>query len=126
MRQDLNQLLIFDGTSNQKVTALRTATTPTMMSLTIDQKYLVVGHDDSELATVYDLDQVQQMPPVVLPFGHFARSIAQSSGALLTGVRDEGSAEAKPSATWGGGCIDIINFAQLTQPPGFPYPTTFP
>ena len=120
VRQDLNQLLIFDGTSNQKVTALRTATTPTMMSLTIDQKYLVVGHDDSELATVYDLDQMQQMPPVVLPFGHFARSIAQSNGDFLTVVRDEGT------TCVGGSCIDIINFAQLNQPPGFPYRAAFP
>ncbi len=128
MRQDLNQLLIFDGTSNQKVTALRTATTPTMMSFTTDQKYLVVGHDNSELATVYDLDQVQQMPPVVLPFGHFARSIAQSNGDFLTVVRNEGSAAvAEPGTPCGGGsCIDIIDFTQHNQPPGLPYRAVSP
>ncbi|MGA3019067.1 MAG: hypothetical protein ABSF62_18240 [Bryobacteraceae bacterium] len=120
IRQDLNQLLIFDGTSNQKITALRTATTPTMMSLTNDQNYLVVGHDNSELATVYDLNQLQQEPPVVLPFGHFARSIAASNGDFLTVVREEGQTCPPPA------CIDVISFTQLNQPPGFPFRAASP
>lgn len=122
VRQDLNQLLIFDGTSNQKITALRTATTPTTMSLTNDQNYLVVGHDNSELATVYDLNQLQQEPPVIFPFGQFSRSLAASNGDLLTFVRDEGATCPGPLPN----CIDVISFTQLNQPPGSPYRAASP
>jgi len=91
LRQDLNQLLFFDATTNKQITALRTATTPTMMSQTIDGKYLLVGHDNSQLVTVYDLDAMQQVAPVVLPGGHYARSIAASNNALLVLARNEGN-----------------------------------
>jgi|SRR5271157_428523 len=101
LRQDLNQLQIFDGASNQRIVALRTATTPTMMSFTIDQKYLLVANTDSELVTRYDLDQMQRVGSVVLPPGHFGLSIAQSNRLLAVLARDEGSS--------GAGVIDTID-----------------
>ena len=111
LRQDLNQLLIFDASANQKIATLRTATTPTMMAFTIDQKYLLVGHNDSELVTVYDLDAVQQMPPVILPGGHYARSLAASNNNLLALVRDEGNG--------GVGAVNVIYFntRSAVEPP---------
>jgi uncharacterized protein (TIGR03437 family) len=99
LRQDLNQLLVFDGATNKQIQVLRTATTPSMMSMTIDNKYLLVGHNDSTLVTMYDLDSLQPQPPIVLP--HYARSIAASNSATLVLARNEEN---------GQGIIDTINF----------------
>lgn len=91
LRQDVNQVLVFDGSSNQQITALRTATTPTKMSFTNDGKYLLVGHKDSQLVTMYDLNAMQAVQPIVLPGGHFGFSIAQSNAMLAVLARDEGT-----------------------------------
>ena len=91
VRQDLNQVLVFDGASNQQITAWRTATTPTKISFTTDQKYLLIGHNDSQLVTMYDLDAMQRVQSVVMPGGHFGLSIAQSNAMLAVLARDEGS-----------------------------------
>jgi uncharacterized protein (TIGR03437 family) len=102
LRQDKNQLRIFDGNTNQMITALRTATTPTGMTISNDGKYLLVSHDDSQLVTVYDLNTLQAVQPIVLPGGHYGRSVASSNSATLVLVRDEGT---------GTGKIDTVNFA---------------
>src|SRR5205085_12473551 len=60
-------------------------------------KNLLVGHDNSQLVHVFDLEKMQQMDSIQLPFGHYARSIAESNVALMAVVR-KGSA---PSATGG-------------------------
>jgi uncharacterized protein (TIGR03437 family) len=91
LRQDVNQILVFDGNSNQQITAWRTATTPTRMSFTIDGKYLLVGHNDSQLVKMYDLDQMQPVQPVAMPGGHFGLSIAPSNALLAVLARDESS-----------------------------------
>jgi uncharacterized protein (TIGR03437 family) len=102
LRSDKNQLLVFDASSNNLLATLRTATTPSMMSMTLDQKMLMVGHNDSQLVTVYDLDALQPLPPVVLPGGHYARSIAASNAQTLVLARDEGT---------GTGAVDTISVA---------------
>ena len=102
LRSDKNQLLVFDAGSNQLLTTLRTATTPSMMAMTNDQSELLVGHNDSQLVMVYDLNALAPLPPVVLPGGHYARSIASSNGATLVLARDEGT---------GKGAIDSISVA---------------
>ena len=89
VRQDKNQLQVYDGTSTQLLATLRTATTPTMMAFTIDQKYLLVGSNDSQLVTMYDLDALKAVQPIVLPGGHYARSIAASNAQLLVLARNE-------------------------------------
>ncbi|HVY94416.1 MAG TPA: hypothetical protein VHA14_16760, partial [Bryobacteraceae bacterium] len=103
LRQDMNQLLVYDGLTMNLITTLRTATSPTMMAMTRDQSYLLVGHDDSEYIYVYDLNTLTPVTPVLLPGGHFARSIAVSNTAILTLVRNEGGDPA--------GLIDSINLA---------------
>ena len=109
LRQDRNQLLIFDGASNNVVATLPTATSPTMMSMTSDQNYLLVGHNDSEYITIYDLNAMAPvMPPIVLPGGHYARSIAASNAALLVLARNEAN---------GSGIIDAVDFANRTAAP---------
>jgi uncharacterized protein (TIGR03437 family) len=104
IRQDLNQVLVFDSTTYQQVAILRTATTPTQMAITSDQQYLIVGHDDSQYAYVYDLDSLQPQTPITFPGGHYPRQIAVSGKAILSLVRDvTGDAP---------GAIDRIDFTQ--------------
>lgn len=100
LRADKNQLLVFDAGSNNLIATLRTATTPSMMAMTMDQKMMLVGHNDSQLVMVYDLDALQPLNPVVLPGGHYARSIASSNAATLVLARDEAT---------GNGVVDTIS-----------------
>ncbi len=102
IRADQNQVQVYDGGSNQQIAVFRTQTTPSMMAMTIDQNYLLVGHNDSQLVTVYDLNAMQQVASVVLPGGHYARSIAASNAAVLVLARDEST---------GTGVIDSVNVA---------------
>lgn len=101
VRQDRNQVLVFDGSNSRQIATLRTATTPTTMAFTIDRKYLMVGHDDSQLVMVYDLDKLQADIPIVLPGGHYGRAVAESNNALLVMSRDESN---------GKGAVDWVDF----------------
>jgi len=106
LRQDMNQLQVYDGTSLRLLATLRTATSPTMMAITGDQSHLLVGHDDSQLIAVYDLNTLQSVTPILMPGGQFARSIAVSNAATLVLARNEGG----PAA----GVLDSINFGLNT------------
>ena len=90
LRQDKNQVQVYDANSTKLITTLRTATTPSSMGFTIDQKYLLVGNNDSELVNMYDLDALKPTPfPIILPGGHYGRSIAASNKQLLILARNE-------------------------------------
>jgi uncharacterized protein (TIGR03437 family) len=102
LQQDQNQVLVFDGGTYRQIAALRTATTPTQMAITFDQKYLVIGHDNAQLAYVYDLDSLQQQPSIIFPSGHYPRSLAASGQALLALSRNVSSAAP--------GMIDSVDF----------------
>jgi uncharacterized protein (TIGR03437 family) len=103
VRQDLNQVLVFDSTNFKQIATLRTANTPTQMAITFDQQYLLVGHDNSQFAYVYDLDSLQPQTPIAFPFGHYPRQVAVSGKSMLGLVRDvTGDAP---------GAIDRIDFA---------------
>jgi len=90
LRQDKNQVLVFDGASLQQIAALRTYNTPTQMAITFDQSSLLVGHDNSQLASAYDLNTLQPLPPIAFPPGHYPRSIASSGNATLAASRVAG------------------------------------
>ncbi len=111
LRQDMNQLLVFDGTSLSLITTLRTATSPTMMAMTSDGHYLLVGHDDSQLVTMYDLNLLQPVAPIWMPSSHFARSIAVSNASILALARNEGA------TTSASGIIDTISLTAGTAAP---------
>jgi uncharacterized protein (TIGR03437 family) len=106
LRQDMNQLLVFDGATLSPIATLRTATSPTMMAMTTDGNTLLVGHDDSELVTVYDLNALQPVSSILMPGGHFARSIAASNAGILALARNEGLSPP--------GVVDSINLAAGT------------
>ena len=103
LRSDINQVLLFDGNTNQQITSFRTATNPTKFSFTPDGNYLMVGHNDSQLVTMYDLNAMQAVQPILMPFGHFGLSIAQSNAMVGVLARDE-STEAGVIES-----IDLVN-----------------
>lgn len=88
-RQNTNEVLVFDKTMKQ-VAALRTGNTPTSMAISPDQRYLIVGNDNSQIASVFDLDTLQPSTPIRFPLGHYPRSIATSGYAILASVRSAG------------------------------------
>jgi len=103
VQQDRNQILVFDGGNYQQIATLRTSTTPTSMAFTFDRKYLIVGHENSQFAFVYDLDTLQPDVPIEFPAGHYPRSIAESGKSILAVVRNVASSAP--------GVIDRIDFA---------------
>lgn len=101
VRQDVNQLQVFDGASNQMITALRTGTTPTMMTMTVDGNYLLVANDNSQYVSVFDLNALQAVTPIMLPYSHAGHSVAASNNAILVVANDMAT---------GTGVIDSVNF----------------
>jgi uncharacterized protein (TIGR03437 family) len=91
LRQDKNQLLVFDSTSNKQIAALRTGTTPRTMSFSSDAKTLIVSNSNSQQLSVFDLDALQPTWPILLPAGHFGSSVAQSNNATLALVENDNS-----------------------------------
>ena len=90
LRQDLNQVLVFNGTNNtQNQTPLRTCTKPMSMTITYDRTMLLVGCDNSHLISVFDLATLTPLPPVYAPRS-YVQSIASSAKATLALMRDGG------------------------------------
>ncbi|WP_321477648.1 hypothetical protein [uncultured Paludibaculum sp.] len=90
LRQDTNQVLVFDGSNYTQLATLRTGNTPMSMALTFDRKYLMVGNDNSQYANVYDLETLEQLNPIRFPFGHYPRSLAASANGILAATRVAG------------------------------------
>ena len=88
VRQDKNQVLVFEGSSNRQAAVLRTGTTPTRISLSSDAKSLIIAGTNSQLLQVYDLDSLQPQMPIQLPPGHYGRSVAQSNNATFVVVEN--------------------------------------
>jgi uncharacterized protein (TIGR03437 family) len=90
LRQDRNQVYVFDGATSSLITTLRTGNTPTQMAITFDRRWLLVGHDNSQFVSVFDLETLQPSWPIRFPFGHYPRSIAAAGQAVLAAVRSAG------------------------------------
>ena len=91
LRQDTNEVLVFDGSSYRQLAALRAGNTPTSMAITFDRRYLLVGNDNSQYANVFDLETLQQGPPIRFPFGHYPRALAASARSILAATRVAGA-----------------------------------
>lgn len=102
LRQDRNQVLVIDSGKFSQVGVLRTGNTPTKMTMTRDNRYMIVGNDNSQIANVFDLDSLSTTPFIVFPFGHYPRSISVSDSAMFAVSRNAGT----PS-----GQIDQIDFS---------------
>ena len=116
LRQDSNLLLIYDGTNYAPIASVRTGTTPVRMAFAIDGQHLIVGHDNAQVAYVVDLNALQTVGVIPLPFGHYARSIAASNAATLAVARND----AEPSATGGvGAWVGLLAGPAAVRQPGF-------
>ncbi len=90
LRQDTNEVLVFDGSDYTQIATLRTGNTPYSMAFTFDRKYLLIGNDNSQYANVYDLETFEQQAPIRFPFGHYPRYLAASAKAILAATRVAG------------------------------------
>lgn len=90
LRQDKNQVLVFDGSSYSLIATLKTGNTPTQLAISFDRRWLMVGHDNSQLISMFDLETLQPSAPVRMPFGHYPRSVASSGRATLAACRVAG------------------------------------
>ncbi len=104
LRQDKNQVMIFDGTSYALTGTLRTSNTPMQMAITPDGSYLLVGHNDAQLISVFDLNAMQAVTPIRMPSGHYPRSVAVAGGAILAASRVAGPVNQ----------ISLVDFASRT------------
>ena len=107
LRQDKNQVLVFDGSNFTQVAALKTANTPTQMAITFDRRYLLVANDNSWVINVFDLETLQPAPPIRMPGGHYPRSIGVSGKAVLVATRNLANTNT----------IDKVDFATRTATP---------
>jgi uncharacterized protein (TIGR03437 family) len=109
LRQDQNEVLVYNASNYTQIGTLRTGNTPWSMTLTTDNQYLVIGADDSQVAHVYNLNTLQFYEYIVFPGGHYPRFIAVAGKSMLAACRVAG-----PEHT-----IDQVQFASGTA-------TTFP
>src|SRR5258708_30541690 len=95
---------------------MRTSSTRTQMTMTMARKYLLVGHEDSQFAYVFDLGTLKPDPAghILFPTGHYPKSIAAANGTILAAARTRpGSPEAVSSPVLGRRIlIDSVQFAQ--------------
>jgi uncharacterized protein (TIGR03437 family) len=87
LRQDTNKVLVFNGSNNTLTSVLRTCTKPMGMAITFDQRYLLVGCDNSHYMSVFDLETLQATPSVRMFEGDYVQSVAASSNAILAVTR---------------------------------------
>lgn len=93
LRQDKNQVLVFNAKNNTQIATLRTGNTPKGMAITFDQRYLLVGCDNSHYLNVFDLETLQAVSPVRMFNGDYVQSVASSSNAILAVTRDAGGGD---------------------------------
>ncbi len=90
LRQDKNQVLVYNGSNNTLTATLRTCTTPKAMAITFDQQDLLVGCDNAHIMSVFDLDLLTAQAPIYV--ADYVQSVAASANAILVHVRPAASA----------------------------------
>jgi uncharacterized protein (TIGR03437 family) len=110
IRQDGNLVAAFDMTTLKLLGLMRTGNTPTQMAMTADQKYLLVGNDNSQIANVFDLDTFLQGAPIVFPGGHYPRSIGVANTGIFALSRLASQPPACTPTITGAATLDHIDF----------------
>ena len=103
IRQDKNQVLVYNSNTLQHTATMRTGNTPVHMTMTSDAKYLVVGNDNSQYASVLNLETLEAEDPIELPIGLYARSVATAGDQLLATARAADGGNARVLK------LDIVN-----------------
>jgi uncharacterized protein (TIGR03437 family) len=88
LRQDTNEVLVYDGATYALQARMKTGNMPTQMTTTFDRRYLLVGHENSQTVSVYDLETLETLPYIAMPRGHYPRSVAASGKAILATTRN--------------------------------------
>ncbi len=85
LRQDTNEVLVYDASNNTRINALRTFNIPTSMAITLDNQYLLVGHQDSQTVAVFDLDTFQAQPYIQTEAGagNTVRALTATNGGIF-------------------------------------------
>jgi len=83
VRSDKNEVQVFNGSNYTQIATLATGNQPSTMAISYDQRYLLVGNQGSQIVNVFDLETLQPTPPILLPSGFIALSIASSANATL-------------------------------------------
>jgi len=105
IRQDRNLVLVYDMATLRLLTSLRTGNTPVGMSMTTDSQFLIVGNDNSQIASVFDLNNLVPSAPILFP-GDYPRTIGVSATGMFATVR--------LGARSGPTHLDQIDFANRT------------
>lgn len=87
LRQDRNQLLVYDGANSTRLATLRTCTQPMSMAVTFDRQYLLVGCDRSHYVSVFDLETLEPAQPIRMAKGDYVQSLATSNRGILATTR---------------------------------------
>jgi uncharacterized protein (TIGR03437 family) len=93
LRQDTNQVLVYDGATFTQIAALSTYNTPKSMTITFDRRWLLVGNDNSHFVNVYDLETLEAARPILV--GDYVQSIAASARAILAATRSASGGDNK-------------------------------
>lgn len=93
LRQDKNEVMVFNSTNNTQIAALRTCTVPKGMAQTLDGSMLLVGCDNSEIMSVFDLNALQPLQSIDTT-SMYVQSLAVSTNAILAVMRDAGGGPA--------------------------------
>ncbi|MCU1335952.1 MAG: hypothetical protein JWO19_1533 [Bryobacterales bacterium] len=90
LRQDTNEVLVYNSRNNTQTAALRTYNTPTSMAVTMDNRFLLVGHLNSQTLAVFDLETLQAQPYVNTEAGggNVVRSLAVTTRGILATSND--------------------------------------
>jgi len=112
IRQDKNLVLVYDMVTLQQIGSMRTGNTPVHMAMTTDGKQLIVGNDNSQIASVLDLDTVEPINPILMPGGHYPRAIGVAQVDMFVAIRPAGEPV----------LLDYVDFQNFN---GFGYRTGF-
>jgi uncharacterized protein (TIGR03437 family) len=83
LRQNTDEVLVFDGTSYAQIGSMPTYNVPAGMAITYDGRYLLVACARAQLVSVFDLQTLQTLDPIRLPGGYEAVSVAASATRIL-------------------------------------------
>jgi uncharacterized protein (TIGR03437 family) len=86
IRQDTNEVLVFDNNTYTQIASMRTANVPTQGAITFDRRYLLVANQSANIANMYDLETLQ--PAGYIRFDGQPQTIAASANAILANVID--------------------------------------
>jgi len=106
LRQDTNQVQVFNGANNTQIATLRTCTKPMGMAQSFDGNTLLVACDSAHIMNVFDLNALQLQFNVDTLNG-YGQSVAFSNNKILAVMRD--GAGGQPY-------IAAVDLALLTAP----------